>query len=79
MRKSLGLNKNQADTVLANPARTNIGPVLEKGGVGSCSPGEPPLMAVDERIAETWREVREWKRKHPIRRPHVVFRVPIPR
>ena len=78
MRESLGLSENQVDTVLANPARTNIRPALENG-VGTCSPGEPPLMAVDERIAETWREVREWKRKHPIRRPHVVFSVPIPR
>jgi hypothetical protein len=76
MRDSLGLSENQVDTVLANPARTNIRPALENG-VGTCSPGEPPLMTVDERIAETWREVAEWKRKHPIKRPHVVFSVPI--
>jgi hypothetical protein len=77
MRNSLGLGENQVETVLAEPARTNIGPALENGGVGTCSSGEPPVMTVDERIAETWREVREWKSKHPIKRPHVVFRVPI--
>ena len=77
MRDSLGLREHQGNGVLAEPARTNIGPALENGSVGSCGPGQPRLMTTDERIAETWREVAEWKRKHPIRRPQMVFRVPI--
>jgi hypothetical protein len=79
MRDSLGLSENQVDTVPAKPARTNIEPALQNGDVVTCSPGEPRLLTTDERIAETWREVAEWKRKHPVKRSHVVFRVPIPR
>jgi hypothetical protein len=70
MRESLGFSENH---------RTNMGPALENGGVGTSSSGEPPVMTVDERIAETLREVEEWKRKHPIRRSPVVFSVPISR
>jgi hypothetical protein len=79
MRESLGLSENQAGTALAEPARANEGVVQWVSGTGTGCPPEPRVMTVDERIAETWREVAEWKRKHPIRRSHVVFRVPIPR
>jgi len=63
MRDSLGLSGNQDDRALANPARANIGAALENGAVGTRSAGEPRVMTVDERIAETWREVQEWKRR----------------
>jgi hypothetical protein len=31
----------------------------------------------DEWIAETWREVEEWKRKHPSNPRRVLFRIPV--
>jgi hypothetical protein len=39
---------------------------------------EPPVMTADESIAETWREVNEWKRKNPsYGRRRVLFSVPV--
>ena len=43
----------------------------------SRSPEEPPARTPDETIVETWREVREWKRKNPRERGRVLFSVPV--
>ena len=44
---------------------------------GPAVPNEPPVMTIDAGIAETWREVAEWKRRNPLGHRRAALRVPV--
>ena len=62
MRESLGLSETSVDTALAEPIRAS-GRVSREDYPATGPSSQPRVMTTDESIAETWREVADWKRR----------------
>lgn len=74
------LERRQAGLVPSAPAAPPLSAQTLNVPLQPRASSEPRVMTADEAIAETWREVKEWKRKNLWRcDTRRRIRVPIPR